>query len=139
MQDILKRRREAALGELDKLIQDRSDFPINYNHYYTDNVHKKRQERIKAQIQRHVPENLYVAERNCSVGLHYPKVDVNKELDKIIRHWADDVTPDMEKFSCEEALDCLLAIYKVNMPHVLSAHEVFRSAFTQILILGLLI
>jgi hypothetical protein len=31
-----------------------------------------------------------------------------------LQSWADTVTPNMEDFSCEEALDCLLAIYKVS-------------------------
>lgn len=112
--DTLRARREAALGELDKLIQDRKDFPINYNHYYTDTVHKKRQHRITAQIREHIPEDFHESSQSCSAGNHYPWIDVNLEVNKIVRNWAEEVTPNMEDFSCEEALDCLLAIYKVR-------------------------
>lgn len=121
MQDVLKCRREAALGELEKLIQDRNDFPINYNHYYTESIHKKRQERISSHLQRLVLKGPQLPMSNCSVGSHYPKVDVSKELQKIIGDWANAANPDMEAFSCEEALDCLLAIYKVECPIHLSA------------------
>lgn len=116
--DALKRRREAALGELDKLIQDRNDFPINYNHYYIDNVHKKRRERIEAQIRQHIPDDPQVLQK-CSIGQHYTKPNIHNELSGALRRWEQDITVDMEEFSCEEALDCLLAIYKVRMPVVL--------------------
>lgn len=112
--DALKARRQSALDELEELIQDRKDFPINYNHYYTDTVHKKRQDRIKTQIEQHIPENFHSSTQRCSAGDHYPWVDVNRELARAVHRWADTVTPNMEKFSCEEALDCLLAIYKVS-------------------------
>lgn len=101
----LKTRLKAALDELDKLLQDRKDFPINYNHYYTDTVHKKRQDRIQSQIETQVDgafsNNMVRKER-----AH----DIVKESISI---WSQSVTADMEAFSCEEALDCLLAIYKV--------------------------
>lgn len=119
MQDALKCRREAAFGELDKLLQDRKDFPINYNHYYIDTVHKKNQDRIKDQIQRHVPEDLHQVTRGCNLGYHYDKINVHDELQKIIRHWADEVTPDMAESICEQALDCLMTIYKVMLPLIL--------------------
>lgn len=122
LHDFLKDRREAAFTELDKLFQDRRDFPINYNHYYTDTVHKKRQERIKAQMKRHIPKDFHQSTQKCSVGPHYSWIDVHQELDKIVRCWAGNATPDMERFSCEEALDCLMAIYKVgglNLPRFL--------------------
>lgn len=44
---------------------------MNYNHYYTDRVHKKRQQRMTTEIQRHIPEDFHTADRRCSVGDHY--------------------------------------------------------------------
>lgn len=123
------------MDELHKLLQDRKDFPINYNHYYTDTVHKKRQDRIKAQIQQHVPSDFHAAEKRCSAGDHYPLINANHELNKIIRHWADDVTPNMEEFSCEEALDCLLAIYKVST-HLRRFNFFFFNSQSQFLTIG---
>lgn len=113
--DALGTRQQAALEELDKLIQDRRDFPLNYNHYYTNTIHKKRQDRITWQIQQHTALRPHSPTHLCSLGDHYPKVNVDSEIQKIVRSWADNATPDMEDFSCEEALDCLLAIYKVRI------------------------
>lgn len=101
----LKKRHQAALEELDKLLQDRKDFPINYNHYYTDTVHKKRQERIQHQIDTHV-------DQTCSSDMDL-KDRAHDLVKRSVSSWSQSVTPDMEDFSCEEALDCLLAIYKV--------------------------
>ncbi|ROW06353.1 hypothetical protein VPNG_07515 [Cytospora leucostoma] len=111
---VLKERRQAALDELAKIIEDSKEVPINYNHYYTDTVHLKRQDRIKRSLLQYVPQGSTMSTRNCSVGAHYPQVDVGEELDKVVRRWADNVTPDMEEFSIQEALDCLMAIYKVQ-------------------------
>jgi hypothetical protein len=115
IQTALQARHQSALEELDKLIHDMKDVPINYNHYYTDNVHKKRQDRVKAQIQEHIPSALTNASTSrCSAGDHYGYIDISQEITKIVRNWAKKVTPNMESLSCEEALDCLLAIYKVR-------------------------
>lgn len=114
--DVLKTRKQAALQELERLIKDKKAFPINYNHYYTDNVHKKRGKRIEAQLKKHIPENVTVNPARCSLGAHYcaPQTDTKDELERAISRWGDSVSADMEDFSCEESLDCLEAIYKVS-------------------------
>ncbi|KAL1879241.1 hypothetical protein Daus18300_001820 [Diaporthe australafricana] len=117
--DVLKTRKEAALQELAKLIKDKNAAPINYNHYYTDNVHKKRAERIEAQIKKHVPDNTSLASSTarCSLGNHYDhaQTDTEDELERAISKWRETFSADMEEFSCEESLDCLDAIYKVQL------------------------
>lgn len=116
--DALKARKEAAMKELAKIINDKKAVPINYNHYYTDNVHKKRAERIEAQIKKHVPDSASPASTTsrCNLGTHYhkPDTDAKEDLERAISKWKDSVTADMEEFSCEESLDCLEAIYKVS-------------------------
>ncbi|KAJ0306107.1 hypothetical protein Brms1b_010558 [Colletotrichum noveboracense] len=95
IQDTLKQRKQAAYDELVNLINDIKEFPINYNHYYTDIIEQRRQE---------------------SRGLHYDKFDLEIELSKVISACvkSNATTVDMNKFSGEEALDCLRAIYKVQ-------------------------
>lgn len=112
----LKSRKEAAMQELSKLIKDNKAVPINYNHYYTDNVHKKRAERIEAQVKKHVPESAPAVAPTavCSLGQHYSKPITKWALEGAISKWKNAITADMEEFSCEESLDCLEAIYKVN-------------------------
>ncbi|KAJ0122283.1 hypothetical protein J7T55_002795 [Diaporthe amygdali] len=117
--DVLKSRKEAALQELERLIKDKKAVPINYNHYYTDNVHKKRGERIEAQLKKYVPQNTSPASSTsrCSLGTHYyqSQSETKDQLERAISKWKDSVTADMEEFSCEESLDCLDAIYKVQL------------------------
>ncbi len=114
VRDALKERRKSALDELEKLIQDRKAFPINYNHYYIDTIRQKRQDRIKAHMEKYIPTNAPESTQKCSEGAHHPRVDIKDKLARAVRHWADTATSDMETYSCEEALDCLLAIYKVG-------------------------
>lgn len=104
----LKQRRQAALEELDRLLEDRKDFPINYNHYFTDTVHKKRQERIQSQLGHHASTEMY-----ASAGM-ISRADIPSIIEETVSSWGKSVTADMEQFSCEEALDSLLAIYKVR-------------------------
>ncbi|KKY37464.1 putative interferon-induced gtp-binding protein mx [Diaporthe ampelina] len=115
----LEDRKEAAIQELTKLIKDKKAVPINYNHCYTDKVHEKRTERVEVQLKKYVPEKISAAAstRRCSLGDHYykPATDTKEELDRAISKWKDSVTADMEEFSCEESLDCLEAIYKVQL------------------------
>ncbi|KAK8038421.1 hypothetical protein PG994_015188 [Apiospora phragmitis] len=54
---------------------------------------------------------------NCSRGLHNEKFEPGLELSKVISACMKSnatTTVDMDKFSGEEALDCLRAIYKVQ-------------------------
>lgn len=115
--DALKTRKQTAIEELAKIINDKKAVPINYNHYYTDNVHKKRAERIEAQLKKHVPDSSPGSTTSrCNMGTHYhkPDTDTKEELERAISKWKDSVSADMEEFSCEESLDCLEAIYKVS-------------------------
>ncbi|KAI1115638.1 interferon-induced GTP-binding protein Mx [Nemania sp. NC0429] len=113
--DDLNKRREAAFGELRKLVQDNKDFPINYNHYYTDNVQKRRQERLKGRLQKRLTRRVAdTGPKRCSMGDHYRSEDVYVTIDTVISSLHLKTTEDMDKFSCEEALDSLLSIYKVQ-------------------------
>ncbi|KAK2598464.1 hypothetical protein N8I77_011878 [Diaporthe amygdali] len=114
--DVLKAREQAALAELAKLVKDKNAVPINYNHYYTDNVHKNRGKRLGDQLEKHVPNTIRPAPGRCNMGDHYsvPPTKTKDELGRAITNWSNAVTADMEDFSCEEALDCLKAIYNVQ-------------------------
>ncbi|KAK6856221.1 hypothetical protein PG995_008372 [Apiospora arundinis] len=117
VQNALNRRKQAAYDELAKLIQDMNDFPINYNHYYTDIIEERRKERLAAQLKPLTPDKLaHVSHMNCSRGLHYEKYEPEVDFNKVISAYTktSTTTVDMEKFSGEEALDCLQAIYKVQ-------------------------
>lgn len=114
--DEMKARKRMALQELARLIKDKNSVPINYNHYYTENVHKSRGKRLGDQLEKHVPDPGQVVRSQCNLGSHYYHNDTKVELGRVISKWSDAVSADMEDFSCEEALDCLKAIYKVTPP-----------------------
>ncbi|KAJ4414972.1 hypothetical protein N0V82_007621 [Gnomoniopsis sp. IMI 355080] len=97
-------REHEALEELKNLIQDLKELPINYNHYYTDNIHKKRQDRLLTQLRGHIPAEYRVN----------GTVNTTKVVEETVAKWGESLDADMEKFACEEALDCMIAFYKVQ-------------------------
>lgn len=101
----LGRRKSAAMDELRNLVEDLNRGLLNYNHYYTDNIQKKRQERLVAQLRRHAPSDISALES---------KLITKKLIDQAMGTWSEAPEADMEDFACEEALDCMLAIYKVS-------------------------
>ncbi|POS76376.1 hypothetical protein DHEL01_v205239 [Diaporthe helianthi] len=112
--DAMKTREQAALQELAKLIKEKNAIPINYNHYYTDNVHKSRGKRLGDQLEKHMPA--LPCQNYCREGHNYwpQNPDIKGRLGNAVTKWTDAASADMEEFSCEEALDCLKAIYKVQ-------------------------
>ena len=107
IQDALKSRLEAASRELKLVMEDVKNYPINYNHYYTDTISKQRQSRNKTILAECV-------DQATSSYSHFADgdsktVDTNLAIEKYSQH----IDPNMEKHSCQEALDCLLSIYKV--------------------------
>lgn len=118
MKEDLKRKKANADEELEKLVVDLVNYPINYNHYYTETIHKCRHERNKAAL----ATSIEAATTSKSVRLYqggeYEKtqtVDVGKAIASYTQH----AEADMEDFAGLEALDCLISIYKVSSqtPH----------------------
>ncbi|TVY73303.1 Interferon-induced GTP-binding protein MxA [Lachnellula suecica] len=111
IQQELKNRHQAAVKELGLLMKDHKNFPINYNHYYTDTIAKRRQDRSKAALTKAI-------EGATSSDTTYNGRDTNTttsvNIQLAIASYSSSVDPNMDNFSCEEALDCLLAIYKVS-------------------------
>lgn len=110
---VLKTRKQAALGELMKLIKDKNNVPINYNHYYTDTIHKKRVERIETQKEKSKADDVSPMGGGSSGCEDSSEPDTEDEPASVASESSDEATRDMEAFSCEESLDCLKAIYKV--------------------------
>ncbi len=107
--EALKSRRRAAFDELDKIMEDLRSFPINYNHYYTDTIHKRRLERQKSTLAKAVESGIEQKE-HTRYSITFDSVNI----EKVIQSFNKQADPNMESFSCEEALDCLFAIYKVS-------------------------
>jgi GTPase SAR1 family protein len=110
MAPVLKARRQSACNELEKLIEDVKGFPINYNHYYTDTISMRRWKRQEAVLAE-------CLKKNTSQTAGVPTWDstgTSINIEGVIGSFSKRNDPDMDNFSCEEALECLFAIYKVS-------------------------
>lgn len=111
IRESLKQRHENALAELEKIINEVKSYPINYNHYYTDTIKKRQESRrkgglkecLKAATQHRVLEDCRSNHTSASI-----------DVDQALALYSERIDPDMEKYSCEQVLDCLFAIYKVS-------------------------
>ena len=109
IEDTLKIRSEKTLQELERILQDLKSFPSTYNHYYTDTIKKRRNKTIQKTIvgcMEDATEHL--------ANDHSDDTSLKTALAKGARAYSEAIDPDMEKYSCEEALDSLHSIYKVS-------------------------
>jgi GTPase SAR1 family protein len=117
IQGALKDREKAAFHELALLMEDHRNYPINYNHYYTDTITKQREERQKAALAKSLA-GATTTQTTYPTGITSHSATTTKvDVEKVIESYSKTIDPNMDNFSCEEALDCLIAIYKVrNFP-----------------------
>lgn len=111
--DTLRDRTAEATVELNKMMADVDEYPINYNHYYTDTIKRRRQNRQRATLAESVKK------ATKSTVDHYdhdgqPITNTTMDMDQIVESFSTYSEANMENFSCQEALDCLFAIYKVQ-------------------------
>ena len=112
IQDSLKSRYESAIQELDRIVEDARSYPINYNHYYTDIVEKMRKAREQESLKESIEgATVQTPIMDCNSQTHYA---TSIDVDKAMKSHSQRIDPDMHKVSCQKALDCLFAIYKVS-------------------------
>ncbi|KAI0395216.1 interferon-induced GTP-binding protein Mx [Xylariaceae sp. FL0594] len=95
----------AACEELEKLTHDNNGFLQNYNHYYTEDLQKRRNSLMKTQLKGQFGD--IVTSRRATV----PETTI---IQRVLDLSQPKTTKDMELFSCDEALDHLQSIYKVQ-------------------------
>jgi len=108
----LIQRMNKAMDEVSVLISEIQSQPINYNHYYTQTITSSRSDRMKDEVERCAQLSSQSATyvNQCKTVCIYTSTNIEQMVKMITtRHEAD-----MEKWACNEALDCLLAIYKVS-------------------------
>lgn len=81
--------------------------PITYNHYFTETLQKVRNERSKDEYTR-IVKDFFRASSLDSVYLSQ-----NRDLRPLVAALIKRTEPDMNRFACSEALDCMEAYYKV--------------------------
>ncbi len=105
----LQRSKQNAEEELKKLCQDEKQQPITYNHYYTDNVQKSRQDSTRQMIREAMDE---ARREDWNGRFHISNNQVDAE--KLLTSLQSRITIDMDSQACSEALAGLDAYYKVN-------------------------
>lgn len=101
---------QKAMDELDRLCRDERFQPITYNHYYTDNVQKDRQESLKKMVKQAMSDS---AAEDWNGKLHVS----NNQFDaaKLLSSLQSRINVDMDAQACSEALSGLCAYYKVGL------------------------
>jgi GTPase SAR1 family protein len=96
----------------DLLAPHQQGHPITYNHYFTETVQEVKKERRRAELTRIIKdvfrvETLHPAENSPHVEM---LADYRPLLEALMEH----NNPDMNRYACSEALDCMQAYYKVR-------------------------
>jgi hypothetical protein len=94
-----------AQDELKKLLQDKARPPTTYNHYYSDTIQKKRDDKYTAKVAKAKEAATVKAFGNNGSTLN---VEIfQREMNKTTER-------NMDNYTAEEALDSQAAIYKVR-------------------------
>ena len=101
---------DRAIDELNVLLEDEARQPITYNHYYTDNIQKARNDQSKHQIQ----QSMHNAIENDWNGKFHVSNSADN-IEKLVTSLQRRVVVDMTKQACSEAQNDLTAYYKVSL------------------------
>lgn len=84
--------------------------PITYNHYFTENLQKKRQQVSQARLS----EKLHSFFEVDSMGM----VDYAFNIHNLLKALQEESEADMDQFTCIEAMHAMEAYYKVSLTQV---------------------
>jgi len=122
---------EPALTKLKKTLNEKTtellvphqkSHPITYNRYFSETLQKVRNERNKKEYTKiltgffgvsSIEESIYTNQR--------------KDLRQLLTLLLERTEPDMTRFACSEALDCMQAYYKVTCPSCLPFHNLLAN------------
>lgn len=85
--------------------------PITYNHYFTETLQKLRNQRNQDEYTKIIKKFFGVSSLETP---HY--CGGNHDLCQLVTALVQCTEPDMNRFACSEALDCMEAYYKVGPP-----------------------
>ena len=99
------------------LTPHRRSHPITYNHHFTESLQKLRNERNQNEYSKIVTDFFGVSSLETS---NY--CDGNYDLRQLVTTLVQRTEPDMNRFACSEALDCMEAYYKVEPPSLVCSY-----------------
>lgn len=94
--------------------------PITYNHYFTETLQKVRNERSRNEYSQILGDVFSINSFESPIQIR--NFHINRLIDTLVQR----TEPDMNRFACSEALDCMEAYYKVDRPSppvVLNSHH----------------
>lgn len=118
---------EPALTQLKKTLNEKTtellvphqkSHPITYNHYFTETLQKVRNERSKNEYTEILINFFGVSSIETPIY-----TDQHKDLRQLLTALLQRTEPDMNRFACSEALDCMEAYYKVACPSCLHFYD----------------
>lgn len=108
MQQSLDANFGSAKQELNKLVADEQIQPITYNHYYTDNIQRSREDSAKDKLQQSMDNAIKL---DWSGKFHVSNTSL--DLEKVSSALKSRIVVDMTQQACIESLGALEAYYKV--------------------------
>ncbi|KAL3456109.1 P-loop containing nucleoside triphosphate hydrolase protein [Aspergillus heterothallicus] len=106
--DSIKREIDTNAREL--LMPHQTGHPITYNHYFTETLQKIRAERQEDELTKTLQRFFGVESLKKPYYIDHPI-----KLDQLLKSLLQQSEPDMVRFASIEALDCMLAYYKVAL------------------------
>jgi hypothetical protein len=103
---------ECGFHELSKLLDNEAGCPITYNHYYTDNVQRARNNRLRQDLGNSL-NNAIDEDWNGRFHVSNSSDEISRLVTSLQNHG---VIVDMEERACYEAQIDLDAYYKVRVP-----------------------
>lgn len=97
-----------AKQEFEKIVQDEQTQPITYNHYYTDNIQKAREDTMKEKLQ----SSMDAMKDDWGGKFHVS--NTSTDLQRVSTSLKNQIIVDMTQQACVESLAALNAYYKVN-------------------------
>ncbi|CAG8197859.1 unnamed protein product [Penicillium salamii] len=107
---LIELRETLEQGTAELLAPHQQRHPITYNHYFTETLQHTRNGRQKEQLREALKRHFKVDHLPSAYGT-WDSVDLRALFDSLVRS----TEPNMTKYASEEALDCMLAYYKVAL------------------------
>jgi hypothetical protein len=102
--------KDAKRKTADLLRPHKYGHPITYNHYFTETVQQVKRDRIRVELTRLIKKVFGVKSLGPSPEEEYATRDYRPLLNALMEL----NNPDMNRYACSEALDCMQAYYKVR-------------------------
>lgn len=100
---------QRAMSELKKLTDDEQRSPLTYNHYYTDNVQKSRQDAQKSAVRQAIRSSI---DNDWGGKVHIS--NTYSDIERLMSAVESRIIVDMGEQACNEAITDLGAYYKVT-------------------------